>query len=350
MTGLQVNTTYYYRLAATNANGTNRGSAQTFLTSGPPAIDSESFSGVGSGHVTLDAGINPDGFATHYHFEYGLSASYGTSLPIPDGEIPAGFGEQAVSINVTGLQPNTTYHYRVVASNEAGGPVDGADQTFTTLPPALIDSESVSSVADTSATLNAQINPLGTDTTAYVQYGTANCATSPASCADVPLPPGIDLGSAEGELPMSVHVQGLTPGTTYHYRFLITNALVTNPPGVIEGPDQTFTTQAGGTEVALPDGRQWEMVTPPNKQGAGLYGVGQQEGDDIQAAADGGAITYGLRRALRSGDEDVGAADVHRRARERRCSLMGSGAWRDRAGLAQWPSPGVHVGSEPDWV
>jgi hypothetical protein len=301
VSSLAPSTTYYYRVVTSNAKGAkggaNYGSELSFHAIGPPKIDSFSAqvpSGkAGQTHTTLQAQIDPEGGETIYHFEYGENESYGTSIPVPAAAIGPGEAPVSVTAELSGLKVGTTYHYRVSASNEFNPtPVVSADQTFTTVVALTIGDESASGVASTSATLDAQINPLGSDTTAYVQYGTANCATSPTSCVDSPLPPGADLGSAEGELPMSVHVQGLTPDTTYHYRFLATDALVANPPGVIEGPDETFTTQAAATAVTRPDGRVWELVSPPNKQGAGFFGDGAGRGADIQAAADGAAITY----------------------------------------------------------
>ena len=63
-------------------------------------------------------------------------------------------------------------------------------------------------------------------------------------------------------------------------------------PVVVESPDETFTTRAPGTTFVLPDGREWEMVSPPNKQGAKINPIGEEWGADIQAAVDGGAMTY----------------------------------------------------------
>jgi predicted lipoprotein with Yx(FWY)xxD motif len=67
---------------------------------------------------------------THYHFEYGTTTAYGTNVPMPDADA----GTQAivsVSQVITGLQPSTTYHYRIVANNE-GGPGMSPDATFNT--------------------------------------------------------------------------------------------------------------------------------------------------------------------------------------------------------------------------
>jgi hypothetical protein len=58
---------------------------------------------------------------------------------------------------------------------------------------------------------------------------------------------------------------------------------------VVQGPDHTFTTQ--GASSTLPDGRAWELVSPPNKHGSPLEPI-TEEGGMIQAAAGGGGMAY----------------------------------------------------------
>jgi hypothetical protein len=294
---LQPDTTYHYRLNAVNANGdayeagTND---EVFTTSGVPKIDSESAEvksseKAGQTHATLTAQITPNGRETTYHFEYGETESYGSSVPIPDGVIAAGFAEEGVSVELSGLKVGTTYHYRIVASNEYGT-IPGPDHEFTTVAATLIEGSSVSKVAATSVTFDAQVDPLGTDTRAYFRYGTVSCASSPASCTDTP---EVDIGSAEGYQALGAHVQNLMSSTTYYYRVIATNAL-----GTVEGEYNekgeeivhTFTTQLPGSTLALPDDRQWEMVSPPDKHGAVIAPIGEE--GVIEAAASGGAFTY----------------------------------------------------------
>jgi predicted lipoprotein with Yx(FWY)xxD motif len=76
--------------------------------------------------------VNPYGLDTTYHFEYGTTTAYGTSLPVPDVDVGSGQAAVAVSQTVTGAQPNTTYHYRLVASNSAGPMTASSDVSFTT--------------------------------------------------------------------------------------------------------------------------------------------------------------------------------------------------------------------------
>jgi DNA-binding beta-propeller fold protein YncE len=285
LTELTPNTTYHYRLIGVNSFGTTYGEDAQFETSGPPRITSEATTGIGHETATIKAKVNPDELASEYHFEYGESTAYGIEVPLGGASIPAGQAPVAISAALEHLKLGVTYHFRVVASN-AAGTTDGPDQHFTTIPPALIDSESVAGVSSTGATLQTQVNPLGHDTTYYFQYGTESCKANPSGCTNVPAPPGTDIGAGESDVPGSVPVQELRPATTYHYRVLATNSL-----GTAEGPERTFTTQAAAKPFALADNRAWEMVSPPDKHGAPIEGL-TREGGLILAAEDGNALTY----------------------------------------------------------
>lgn len=82
----------------------------------------------------LTGTINPNGAATTWVFEYGTTTGYGKQFPTVPGTIAAGRDPVAVVKAVGGLQPGTTYHYRLVATTE-GGTANGADKTFTTTTP-----------------------------------------------------------------------------------------------------------------------------------------------------------------------------------------------------------------------
>ena len=131
LSGLAQNTTYRYRLVATSALGTSTGAVRTFTT-GPftaPAATTAAATNVASGTATLNATINPRGQATAFTFEYGTTETFGaiTSVDMLDA-LP---GAHPVSLPVSGLAADTTYHYRVVATN-ATGTTTGATMTFTT--------------------------------------------------------------------------------------------------------------------------------------------------------------------------------------------------------------------------
>jgi hypothetical protein len=148
----------------------------------------------------------------------------------------------------------------------------------------VLGEESVDNVASGSATLLAQINPEGSETTYRFEYG-----TSMSYDESIPVPDGL-AGAGTSTVEVQAHPQDLLASTVYHYRVVAENA-----GGKREGPDQTFTTQTPSTGQVLPDGREWELVSPPNKDG---FQAVPADGSVIQAAEDGSAIAYTLTGPL----------------------------------------------------
>jgi Tol biopolymer transport system component len=94
-------------------------------------LQEESFSEVGSSSATLDAQVNSFGLLSKYYYEYGTSSSYGSVTPETSlGKISGYTGAPA---QLSGLQPNTTYHFRIVVTND-DGTTRGTDLSFSTLP------------------------------------------------------------------------------------------------------------------------------------------------------------------------------------------------------------------------
>lgn len=136
-------TEYHFRLSATDSGGTstggtNHGEDMTVTTFGPPGVDSESSSRVVISSATVSARVNPFGFDTKCEVEYIEDARFAASgyagaskLPCGPADLGSGFGDQSVSVSLSGLAIDTSYHYRFVASNSAGTTL-GADETFAT--------------------------------------------------------------------------------------------------------------------------------------------------------------------------------------------------------------------------
>jgi DNA-binding beta-propeller fold protein YncE len=134
VTGLTPGVLYHFRLSAANANGTVTGADQTFATG--PVILSTSVANVTATSADLGAQVNPYLLDTTYHFQYGTSTGYGQSTP-ESASIGSDAEAHTATAHIQGLQPNTVYHYRVVATNSAApAGADGPDHTFTTQPPA----------------------------------------------------------------------------------------------------------------------------------------------------------------------------------------------------------------------
>ncbi len=125
---LKMGTTYHYRLVVSNANGTVYGADKVFQTAGP-TITMEPATEVDEDSATLRAVVNPNLKDTHYRFEFGTTAAYGSTFSLTD--IGAGRMKVAVSQPIGELTSGTTYHYRVYAED---GTTDGFsdDRTFTT--------------------------------------------------------------------------------------------------------------------------------------------------------------------------------------------------------------------------
>jgi hypothetical protein len=127
--GLEGGTTYHYRVFAKNSAGIVRAEDGTFTTAQTAVVEEAVARNVTASSAELVAKINPEGLDAHYRFEYGTSTAYTTSVPVPDQDIGAGTSGVEVAQQISGLQPNTTYHYRVVAT-DANGTTESADHTF----------------------------------------------------------------------------------------------------------------------------------------------------------------------------------------------------------------------------
>jgi len=208
----------------------------------------------------------------------GLPRRLGTSGAAEPGELKASFG-----VAVVGKAGEESVYTSSASSNgvvNIYGPVEPRK--------AQIVAEFATEVTAKSVDLNAQVNPHGNDTHYYFQYGAESCAAQPSPCASSPEPPGSDIGTGESAQTGTLTVQNLQEGTTYHYRVVAVNRL-----GEVFGEDRTFTTRTPSAQAGLPDGRQYELVSPADKRGGEVLGVkGFSGGGMTEAAANGEAITY----------------------------------------------------------
>jgi hypothetical protein len=262
---------------------------------------------LGASTATLRAEINPEGKATSYRFQYVDQESFedeGFANPQEASgaaALPADFKLHPASAALANLVPETEYHCRVVASNaDAPAGNEGPEGTFKTLlAPEIIDIRTFG-VGENTATLEAEVNPLGTaNTTGYFEYvDEAGFQASGFEAAlKAPVGPALSFGGGETPVVQSTLVSGLSPGTTYHYRFVGTNGLIA--PKEIDGEAETFRTFASGQQP-LADGRGWELVSPAQKNSAEVAVPGVRSGlvnrehmSPISAAAGSGeAITY----------------------------------------------------------
>jgi phosphodiesterase/alkaline phosphatase D-like protein len=235
--GLLPDTTYYYQVVATNSLGTTFAEGRLFKTASlppSPIAITEPATYITISSADLNATVNPNGLDTTVFFQWGTSLSYGNETSaIP---IPPVFINWHVDFNLTGLVPNTLYHYRVVITS-SGGTARGSDATFITLTggaaPTVINLDP-SNVTSNSATLYGAVNPKGLGTTAYFRWGTSTAYGNTTAAQTV--------GDGMVLLTVSVELTGLLPNTTYHYQIVASNSLGTS----YGSNDRVFTTLAPG--------------------------------------------------------------------------------------------------------
>ena len=117
------------------SSGNNTASDSTTINvASAPTTTTSAATSVGMTTATLNGTVNPDGQPTTVQFQYGLTTAYGSIVAVA-GQLAGNTG-QAVSANLTGLLPGTTYHFLVSATNVIGSGT-GSDLVFTTTAPDL---------------------------------------------------------------------------------------------------------------------------------------------------------------------------------------------------------------------
>lgn len=255
------------------------------VSAAPGALDSE----------VVSAGVEPEGAATEYSVEYGLTSAYGQVSGT--SSLPASFAEDTVEVVLPGLEPGEEYHYCVAARNEntveppAPCSQPSEDHTFTTLLAVKIDAQWETDVSAQAATLSAELTSHSASSEYAFQYGSRTAYEAGG---------GFEHETAErshltpdgGTAVVSEHVQGLPAGSGIVWRVVLKSGGQT-----YEGALQSFSTPSGSGAGGLLDARSWEFV------GGGITGaaiIPPSEGD-YQAAQTGGGLTYDLRAPSEAG-------------------------------------------------
>jgi hypothetical protein len=198
----------------------------TLSATGPPVVTTNLATFIASLSAKLNGSLDPHALTTTVYFQYGTTTSYGFSSAV---QSQTGNTYRNIAANINGLSANTTYHFRIVATNTAGTRY-GGDRTFTTLStgPPVVSTVSATNVESSSATLNGLLNPNGLTTTFYFEYGTTTSYGFSTAHQ-----------SATGNTSrlITANINGLSAGTTYHFRIVATNSA-----GARVTIDRTFTT------------------------------------------------------------------------------------------------------------
>jgi hypothetical protein len=305
ITGLEPDREYVVRLHAHNKHST-LSETETFTTL--PAVEGVTkctASAVTDEAAVLRASLEPDGALTEYYFQYGVSLP-GSQSAFESSTLSA--GEVTDIEPVVELEPNRVYQCRIVATRSIEGKrytTEGEIGTFDTpaAKPVVVDEWS-SNVAASSAELYATVDPENSATTYSIEYVDAahyhpnggNPAAGYEEGGDTPVGEGA-VGSDVAYHTVQQVVEGLTPGTTYHYRVVATNSPAPGT-GVSYGKDGTFTTaderapvvSTGAVGGLSPTGATLSgTVNPEGHSTSYVFEIGTNEeyGTDISGAVEG---------------------------------------------------------------
>jgi Ca2+-binding RTX toxin-like protein len=158
--------------------------------------------------ATVGGTVNPNGRATSWWFEWGLTSSYGQRTPV--GNAGSGTSTVSVTSQLTGLPVAATVFYRLVAES-SGGRIAGAGMSFRTATPPSATTGKVTGLAIARATVNGRVDPAGSTVSWWFEYGRS---------------PSLGRRTAVGALPsggvtvVAARLTGLSAGARYWFRLV----------------------------------------------------------------------------------------------------------------------------------
>ena len=208
-------------------------------------------------------------FKTEWHFECTPECPH-----LEGGTVQAEEGLQPVSFDARGLQPNTAYEVRLLASSAGGSPTAGPETFSTDLITAGVNTGPVGSDGHGGALLEGAVNPHNSEVTAcHFEYGLTAAYGKEVACVGAP-------GAANNAVAVTAHLAGLSAGSTYHYRLTASNGagsassadamFVAPAPSGPSGetcPNEAIREEQHST--SLPECRAVEQVSPTFTLGEG---------------------------------------------------------------------------------
>lgn len=188
-----------------------------------PIATTNTASNIGNDYATLNGQVNPNGYQTTYYFEYGQTNSLG-QITTPQN-ISAGYTNINVTYGISGLTSNSTYYFRIDATNTYGT-IQGAILTFNTygnsnISGLSINTNAATNISSNSATFGAFASVSETDQgLVWFEYGTDGKyfpnSTNPT------VVPTASYYRTNGTSPIiTSQVTNLNPNTNYYFRSVI---------------------------------------------------------------------------------------------------------------------------------
>lgn len=214
ISSLAAGTTYHFRAKGVGSkSGTVYGPDRTFTTpssASAPAIVTGNAQNVTDTEAEVTCMLSSLGTAAdvNVYWQWGLTTSYGTTSQLHTMTAPG-----SLNIQITGLTPGATYHFRAVAVGD--GTTYGEDKTFTTV---AVDEEvpwcvtmPATSVTYNGATLHAAVSGL-TASHAVTKRGFRWGTESGVYTGE-----WSQSGNWTADMAFSTAISGLEPETTYYY-------------------------------------------------------------------------------------------------------------------------------------
>ncbi len=183
----------------------------------PAVVDASTFD-ISQNDASITGSVNPGGLPTTVRVQYGRDTAFAADSVTTAASDMTGYVAQSVSGQITGLDPGTTYSFRLQAENSAGI-TTGNIRTFTTkVAVPQVTTRAPVSITDTSALVRGTLNPRGGATRLYVALSRASSGTTMLSPIDT-----VRTNLLSDQL-VSVTIDTLRSSTEYRYEIVAANA------------------------------------------------------------------------------------------------------------------------------
>ena len=253
--GVTVNSIGYQFASGSDGYVYGGNGSTVFRVHQQPAVQSIAATSLTPNSATLASMVVPNQDGATVYYEYGYTTSYGTQTT--PQVLTAGGSAVAVNAALTGLVAGTVYHYHLVTITSQGTFIT-ADQTFATPAAPLAITGSYVGAGQNGITVDGVVNPYGSPTSYYFEYGVGPGDAGDADGAIEYLVSStpVDIGSGEpnsgagggiANVPVSTTFNLLGPAGTYHIRLVATNSY-----GTTYGDDQIINTLPVSSGVVQP--------------------------------------------------------------------------------------------------